>query len=281
MTFLIPENSRASLRADRVTKGSGDVRLPRIHRNPTKRLLGRPWQREPRQLGPPRRTPVDGGPPLQKNRLRSRQYATSPTPRASCRAACITISTQSRWSTDLRGFLDRLFGRYREIAAADLSATETIRRFIGRLIRGDRQRPSCGGDLSGRAPRLASQERYGYIAELNTRIPRPMALDAPPRRRRRRVPHRPEPEARVPIYARHRVGGGHWYRPGGTMGVEDVAGISFDRARQSPHADRLCAILVDQLRAEGRATQEVRNPMTVALRGSARAGSRRPRSPGR
>ena len=60
-----------------------------------------------------------------------RRCATSPTLRASSRAACTYLRLKESMVDELlRGFLDGLFARYREIAAAGLSATETLRQLV-------------------------------------------------------------------------------------------------------------------------------------------------------
>lgn len=66
-------------------------------------------------------------------------------------------SKESMVDEILRGFLDRLFGSYREIAAADLSARETIRRFVVAPFEAIDIDHHAVAIYQDEAPRLASQ----------------------------------------------------------------------------------------------------------------------------
>ncbi len=123
----------------------------------------------------------------------------------------------------LRGFLDRLFGSYREIAAADLSARETIRRFVVASFEAIDIDHHAVAIYQDEAPRLASQERFAYIAELNTEF-RGLWLST--------LRHGVDDgEFRADLdlelvyrFMRDTVWVAvRWYRPGGTLGVEDIA----------------------------------------------------------
>ena len=132
-------------------------------------------------------------------------------------------SKESMVDEILRGFLDRLFGQYREIAAADLSARETIRRFVIASFEAIDHDHHAVAIYQDEAPRLAGQERFGYIAELNTEF-RGLWLST----LRRGVD---EGEFRADLdlelvyrFMRDTVWVAvRWYRPGGALGVEDIA----------------------------------------------------------
>ncbi|HNP55551.1 MAG TPA: TetR/AcrR family transcriptional regulator [Gordonia sp. (in: high G+C Gram-positive bacteria)] len=68
----------------------------------------------------------------------------------------------------LRGFLDGLFARYREIAAAGLSATETLRQLVIASFEAIDSRHTAVAIYQNEARHLASQDRFGYINERNT-----------------------------------------------------------------------------------------------------------------
>ena len=132
-------------------------------------------------------------------------------------------SKESMVDEILRGFLDRLFGSYREIAAADLSARETIRRFVVASFEAIDNDHHAVAIYQDEAPRLASQERFAYIAELNTEF-RGLWLST--------LRHGVDDgEFRADLdlelvyrFMRDTVWVAvRWYRPGGTLGVEDIA----------------------------------------------------------
>ncbi len=68
----------------------------------------------------------------------------------------------------LRGFLDGLFARYREIAAAGLSATETLRQLVIASFEAIDSRHTAVAIYQNEARHLASQDRFGYINDRNT-----------------------------------------------------------------------------------------------------------------
>ncbi|WP_237020245.1 TetR/AcrR family transcriptional regulator [Gordonia zhenghanii] len=67
----------------------------------------------------------------------------------------------------LRGFLDALFDRYREIDAADLSAADTLRQFVIASFESIDARHTAVAIYQNEARRLSGQERFSYIHERN------------------------------------------------------------------------------------------------------------------
>ena len=67
----------------------------------------------------------------------------------------------------LRGFLDDLFDRYRAIAAAGLSATETLRQLVIASFESIDAQRNAVAIYQDEAKRLAGQARFGYIDTLN------------------------------------------------------------------------------------------------------------------
>ncbi len=68
----------------------------------------------------------------------------------------------------LRDFLDALFARYREIAAAGLSAAEELRQLVIASFEAIDARHTAVAIYQNEARHLAAQERFGYISERNT-----------------------------------------------------------------------------------------------------------------
>ncbi|MCX2962914.1 TetR/AcrR family transcriptional regulator [Gordonia aquimaris] len=77
-------------------------------------------------------------------------------------------SKESMVDEILRGFLEDLFARYREIAAAGLTAAETLRRLVVASFESIDAQRNAVAIYQDEAKRLAAQERFGYIGELNT-----------------------------------------------------------------------------------------------------------------
>lgn len=67
----------------------------------------------------------------------------------------------------LRGFLDALFDRYREIDAADLGAADTLRQFVIASFESIDARHTAVAIYQNEARRLSGQERFSYIHERN------------------------------------------------------------------------------------------------------------------
>lgn len=67
----------------------------------------------------------------------------------------------------LREFLDELFTRYREIAAAGLSAAETLRQLVIASFASIDARHTAVAIYQNEARQLAGQERFSYIGERN------------------------------------------------------------------------------------------------------------------
>lgn len=67
----------------------------------------------------------------------------------------------------LRGFLDGLFARYREIVDAGLSATETLRQLVVASFEAIDSRHTAVAIYQNEARHLASQDRFDYINERN------------------------------------------------------------------------------------------------------------------
>ncbi|MGV9713053.1 TetR/AcrR family transcriptional regulator [Gordonia sp. NPDC003424] len=124
----------------------------------------------------------------------------------------------------LRGFLDGLFDRYRQIASSDLSATETLRQLVVVSFEAIDAQGDAVAIYQDEAKRLAGQERFGYIAELNTEF----------RNLWHAVLQRgvDDGEFRADLdvelvyrFMRDTVWVAvRWYRPGGAMSVDDIAG---------------------------------------------------------
>lgn len=67
----------------------------------------------------------------------------------------------------LRGFLDRLFDRYRAIAASDLNAADTLRALVIASFESIDADHHAVAIYQDEAKRLAGQERFAYIEERN------------------------------------------------------------------------------------------------------------------
>lgn len=132
-------------------------------------------------------------------------------------------SKESMVDEILRGYLDKLFARYQEIAASELSATDTLQQLViasFESIDADRNAVAIYQD---EAKRLASQERFAYLGERNTEF----------RDLWRTVLTRgvADGEFRSDLdvelvyrFLRDTVWVAvRWYRPGGSLSVDDIA----------------------------------------------------------
>lgn len=123
----------------------------------------------------------------------------------------------------LRGFLDELFTRYREITAAGLSAAETLRQLVIASFESIDTRHTSVAIYQNEARQLADQERFAYIGERNVEF-----RDLWESVLRRGVD---DGEFRADLdvelvyrFLRDTVWVAvRWYRPGGQKSVEQVA----------------------------------------------------------
>ncbi|MFZ2512638.1 MAG: TetR/AcrR family transcriptional regulator [Gordonia sp. (in: high G+C Gram-positive bacteria)] len=123
----------------------------------------------------------------------------------------------------LRGFLDELFTRYREIASAGLSAAETLRQLVIASFESIDAHHTSVAIYQNEARQLADQERFAYIGERNTEF-----RDLWESVLRRGVD---DGEFRADLdvelvyrFLRDTVWVAvRWYRPGGPMPVDEVA----------------------------------------------------------
>lgn len=123
----------------------------------------------------------------------------------------------------LRGFLDELFARYREIAASGLSAAETLRRFVIASFESIDARHTAVAIYQNEARQLAGQERFAYIDDRNLEFRQLWESVL-----RRGVD---DGEFRLDLdvdlvyrFLRDTVWVAvRWYRPGGSKSVEEIA----------------------------------------------------------
>ncbi len=132
-------------------------------------------------------------------------------------------SKESMVDEILRGFLDALFERYRVIAASGLSASDTLRQLVIASFESIDAQRNAVAIYQDEAKRLAAQERFSYIGELNTEF----------RELWRAVLQRgvDDGEFRVDLdvelayrFLRDTVWVAvRWYRPGGALTADDIA----------------------------------------------------------
>ncbi|MFE6924167.1 TetR/AcrR family transcriptional regulator [Nocardia sp. NPDC057663] len=77
-------------------------------------------------------------------------------------------SKESMVDEILRGFLDDLFGRYREIAAAGLSSRETLEALVIASYQAFDRHHAAVAIYQAEAKNLRDIERFGYIRDFNT-----------------------------------------------------------------------------------------------------------------
>lgn len=124
----------------------------------------------------------------------------------------------------LRGFLDELFERYRTIAAAGLSATDTLREFVIASFASIDLRHTAVAIYQNEARQLAGQERFGYIGERNVEFRELWESVL------RRGVDDGEFRADLDVELFYRFlrdtvwVAVRWYRPGGSKPVEEIAG---------------------------------------------------------
>src|SRR5690606_11231892 len=76
-------------------------------------------------------------------------------------------SKESMVDEILRGFLDDLFGRYREIGAAGLSSRETLEALVLASYEAFDRHHAAVAIYQAEAKNLRDAERFGYIREFN------------------------------------------------------------------------------------------------------------------
>ncbi|GAA1482755.1 TetR/AcrR family transcriptional regulator [Gordonia sinesedis] len=123
----------------------------------------------------------------------------------------------------LRGFLDALFARYREIATSGLSATETLRQFVIASFEAIDADHNAVAIYQDEAKRLVAQDRFAYIAERNTEFRE--LWHAVLQRGVADGEFRDDLDLELVYrFMRDTVWVAvRWYRPGGALAVDDIA----------------------------------------------------------
>ncbi|PWD42920.1 TetR family transcriptional regulator [Gordonia paraffinivorans] len=132
-------------------------------------------------------------------------------------------SKESMVDEILRRFLDELFAKYRDIAAAGLSATETLRRLVIASFESIDAERNAVAIYQDEAKRLAGQERFAYISELNVEFRQ--LWHAVLQRGVDDGEFRPDLDVELVYrFMRDTVWVAvRWYRPGGALSVEKIA----------------------------------------------------------
>ncbi|SDU81496.1 TetR/AcrR family transcriptional regulator [Gordonia westfalica] len=132
-------------------------------------------------------------------------------------------SKESMVDEILRRFLDDLFARYREIAGAGLSASETLRGLVVASFESIDAERNAVAIYQDEAKRLSGQERFGYISELNVEFRQ--LWHAVLQRGVDDGEFRPDLDVELVYrFMRDTVWVAvRWYRPGGAMTVEAIA----------------------------------------------------------
>ncbi|MBA5847245.1 TetR/AcrR family transcriptional regulator [Gordonia amicalis] len=132
-------------------------------------------------------------------------------------------SKESMVDEILRRFLDDLFARYRQIASAGLSATETLRGLVVASFESIDAERNAVAIYQDEAKRLSGQERFGYISELNVEFRQ--LWHAVLQRGVDDGEFRPDLDVELVYrFMRDTVWVAvRWYRPGGPMTVESIA----------------------------------------------------------
>ncbi|GAA3955224.1 TetR/AcrR family transcriptional regulator [Gordonia caeni] len=123
----------------------------------------------------------------------------------------------------LRGFLDELFARYREIAASGLSAAQTLRQFVIASFESIDARHTAVAIYQNEARQLAGQERFAYIDDRNLEFRR--LWESVLRRGVDDGEFRADLDVDLVYrFLRDTVWVAvRWYRPGGSKSVEEIA----------------------------------------------------------
>ncbi|ANY26247.1 MULTISPECIES: TetR/AcrR family transcriptional regulator [Gordonia] len=132
-------------------------------------------------------------------------------------------SKESMVDEILRGFLDDLFARYREIAASSKSATETLRGLVIASFESIDAERNAVAIYQDEAKRLSSQERFAYISELNVEFRR--LWQSVLQRGVENGEFRADLDVELVYrFMRDTVWVAvRWYRPGGSMSVDSIA----------------------------------------------------------
>lgn len=132
-------------------------------------------------------------------------------------------SKESMVDEILRRFLDDLFAKYRDIAAAGLSATETLRRLVIASFESIDAERNAVAIYQDEAKRLAGQKRFAYISELNVEFRQ--LWHAVLQRGVDDGEFRPDLDVELVYrFMRDTVWVAvRWYRPGGALSVEAIA----------------------------------------------------------
>ncbi|AZG47879.1 TetR/AcrR family transcriptional regulator [Gordonia insulae] len=133
-------------------------------------------------------------------------------------------SKESMVDEILRGFLDDLFARYREIADSSLTAADTLRRLVVASFEAIDAQRNAVAIYQDEAKRLAGQDRFGYIGERNTEFRE--LWHAVLRRGVDDGEFRADLDVELAYrFLRDTVWVAvRWYRPGGELSADDIAG---------------------------------------------------------
>ncbi|WP_440713378.1 TetR/AcrR family transcriptional regulator [Gordonia sp. FQ] len=123
----------------------------------------------------------------------------------------------------LRGFLDGLFARYREIADAGLGAADTLRQLVIASFESIDAQHTAVAIYQNEARHLAGEERFAYIGERNVEFRE--LWESVLRRGVDDVEFRPDLDVDLVYrFLRDTVWiAVRWYRPGGPKSVDQIA----------------------------------------------------------
>lgn len=123
----------------------------------------------------------------------------------------------------LRGFLDELFTRYREIVDSGLSAADTLRQLVIASFESIDARHTAVAIYQNEARQLAGQDRFAYIGERNREFRQ--LWESVLRRGVDDGEFRPDLDIDLVYrFLRDTVWVAvRWYRPGGAKSVDDIA----------------------------------------------------------
>ena len=132
-------------------------------------------------------------------------------------------SKESMVDEILRGFLDDLFARYRQIAASSKSATETLRGLVIASFESIDAERNAVAIYQDEAKRLSGQERFAYISELNVEFRQ--LWQSVLQRGVENGEFRADLDVELVYrFMRDTVWVAvRWYRPGGSMTVDSIA----------------------------------------------------------
>ena len=132
-------------------------------------------------------------------------------------------SKESMVDEILRGFLDDLFARYRQIAASSKSATETLRGLVIASFESIDAERNAVAIYQDEAKRLSGQERFAYISELTVEFRQ--LWQSVLQRGVENGEFRADLDVELVYrFMRDTVWVAvRWYRPGGSMTVDSIA----------------------------------------------------------